>query len=76
MSDYAPNFPTGLKRKVRHPRAWPRLAHQLAASDRRLNSFLATTQAVDLIRGGVKVNALPEVVEGEFSYNVYNGASS
>jgi hypothetical protein len=27
---------------------------------------LATTQAVDLIQGGVKVNALPEVVTGEF----------
>lgn len=54
-----------MKRKVKHPRAWPKLAHQLAQSDRRLNSFLATTQAVDLIRGGVKVNALPELVEGE-----------
>jgi Gly-Xaa carboxypeptidase len=65
MSDYAPDFPAGMKRQVKHPRMWPKLAHQLARSDRRLNSFLATTQAADLIRGGVKVNALPEVVEGE-----------
>lgn len=64
MSDLAPNFPAGIKRQVKHPRAWPKLARQLARSDRRLNSFLATTQAVDLIKGGVKVNALPEVVDG------------
>jgi hypothetical protein len=28
--------------------------------------FVATTQAVDLIHGGVKVNALPEVATGAF----------
>jgi Gly-Xaa carboxypeptidase len=67
MADYAPKFPKHIARKVKHPRFWSRLAKDLAGADRRTNSFLATTQAIDLIKGGVKVNALPEVVEGEYS---------
>ncbi len=64
MSQHAPNVPKQLRSAIRDPGKWPDLAKTLAASDRRLNSFLATTQAIDLIKGGVKVNALPEVVTG------------
>ena len=64
MADHGPSFPKELKKQVKNPKKWHKLAKKLAASSRMLNSFLATTQAVDLIQGGVKVNALPEVVTG------------
>ncbi len=67
MSDHAAEMPKKLKSAVRNPKKWPALAKQLAESDRRVNSMLATTQAIDIVKGGVKVNALPEVVEGECS---------
>ena len=65
MSEHAAEMPGSLRYAVKHPKKWPALAKKLAQSDRKLNSFLATTQAIDIINGGVKVNALPEVVEGE-----------
>ena len=65
MSDHAVDMPLDLKASVKNPRTWPRLATKLAKSNRYLNSFLATTQAVDLVNGGVKINALPEVVTCE-----------
>jgi Gly-Xaa carboxypeptidase len=64
MADHGPSFPKDLKKQVKNPKKWRKLATRLAAESRKLNSFLATTQAVDLIQGGVKVNALPEVVTG------------
>lgn len=65
MSEHAPEVPKSIKRQIKNPRKWKKLAYDLASSDRILNSFLATTQAIDLISGGVKVNALPEYVEGK-----------
>lgn len=64
MADHGPSFPKDLKKQVKDPKKWRKLATRLAGESRKLNSFLATTQAVDLIQGGVKVNALPEVVTG------------
>jgi Gly-Xaa carboxypeptidase len=66
ISEHAPDVPKALRSAVKNPKKWPALAKDLASRDRRLNSFLATTQAIDLVRGGVKVNALPEVVTGTF----------
>ena len=68
LSDYAPDFPKKIRKAVQNPKKWKKLAKELAAADRKVNSFLATTQAIDLINGGVKVNALPEVVTGEPAY--------
>jgi Gly-Xaa carboxypeptidase len=64
MADHAPEFPKHVAKDLKRPKKWGKLAKQLAGADRQVNSFLATTQAIDLIQGGVKVNALPEVVEG------------
>ncbi|WVQ80773.1 hypothetical protein IAT38_002878 [Cryptococcus sp. DSM 104549] len=70
MSEYAPEFPKSLKSKVKNPQKWDALAVELAESDRVLNSFLATTTAIDLISGGVKVNALPEYVEATVNHRI------
>ena len=69
MSDHAADFPSKLRSAIGTPSAWPRLAKELA-SERRINSFLATTQAIDLVNGGVKINALPEVVTAGSNYRV------
>ncbi|KAK8864420.1 hypothetical protein IAR55_001668 [Kwoniella newhampshirensis] len=70
ISEYAPRVPKSLKSQVKNPKKWKSLAKELAGSDRKLNSFLATTQAIDLISGGVKVNALPEYVEATVNYRI------
>lgn len=38
--------------------------------DRALRAYVATTQAIDVIHGGVKVNALPEKVEVKTNYRI------
>ena len=65
LADYAPDVPRDIKQDLKSPRNWNSLARRLSKADRRVNSFLATTQAIDIINGGVKANALPEHVEGE-----------
>lgn len=65
LAEHAPKFPKSVARRVKNPKKWPKLAKDLAKSDRILNALLATTGAINLIKGGVKVNALPEQVEGE-----------
>ncbi|KAK4685216.1 Gly-Xaa carboxypeptidase, partial [Tremellales sp. Uapishka_1] len=70
LSEHAPEFPKSVSKQIKNPKRWKSLAKTLASSDRVANSFLATTQAIDLINGGVKINALPEVVEAFVNYRV------
>ncbi|KAI0675970.1 carboxypeptidase S [Trametes maxima] len=44
-------------------RALAALEDELARTDRRFGALAGTTQAADVVRGGVKVNALPEHAE-------------
>ena len=66
VADLAPLAPPELKKDLKNPKKWDKLARELAGGDRIMNSYLATTQAIDIINGGVKINALPEYVEGGF----------
>ncbi|GAA6011066.1 hypothetical protein JCM11491_005925 [Sporobolomyces phaffii] len=59
-----------LKRKVRDAKKWKKLGEQMAQSDPILRSFLSTSQAIDLINGGVKVNALPEYSQATINYRI------
>ncbi|CAK9786136.1 putative Gly-X carboxypeptidase [Cutaneotrichosporon oleaginosum] len=70
LAEHAPKFPKSVARRVKNPKKWPKLAKDLAKSDRVLNSFLSTTTAIDLIKGGVKVNALPEKVEATVNHRI------
>ncbi|KAL1406987.1 hypothetical protein Q8F55_006400 [Vanrija albida] len=70
LSEYAPAFPSKLSKALRNPKKWGKLAKKLASKDRVVNAFLSTTTAVDLINGGVKVNALPEVVTAVVNHRV------
>ena len=46
------------------------LATELASQDRPTNFRLQTSQAVDYISGGQKINAMPEVVKAGVNYRV------
>lgn len=59
-----------LKQRVRSPKKWQALGEQLAAEDPITRAFLGTTQAIDLIHGGVKVNALPEFTTATVNYRI------
>ncbi|WVR05361.1 hypothetical protein IAU60_002375 [Kwoniella sp. DSM 27419] len=63
-SSYAPAFPKHYARllKSEGPNSYPHLAKALAGESRLVRAMVGTTTAVDVIRGGVKVNALPELV--------------
>ncbi|KAI6120771.1 hypothetical protein EDD16DRAFT_1558890 [Pisolithus croceorrhizus] len=64
LADYSPLFPEDLRtlshEAVNDDSALARLRDALSKSSPATKAILTTTQAVDLIEGGVKVNALPE----------------
>ncbi|GMK57290.1 hypothetical protein CspeluHIS016_0401240 [Cutaneotrichosporon spelunceum] len=70
LTEYAPKFPKSVARRVKNPKKWHKLAKDLAKSDRVLNAFLSTTSAVNLIKGGVKINALPEKVDASVNHRI------
>ncbi|BEI91918.1 uncharacterized protein CcaverHIS019_0407380 [Cutaneotrichosporon cavernicola] len=70
LVEYAPKFPKSVARSVKNPKKWHKLAKDLAKSDRVLNAFLSTTSAIDLINGGVKINALPEKVDASVNHRI------
>ncbi|KAF7296876.1 Gly-Xaa carboxypeptidase [Mycena indigotica] len=49
-----------LLRLLSHERTWPAAARWLSTHDLADAARLSTTQAVDIVAGGIKVNALPE----------------
>lgn len=48
----------------------PKLARELAGQDRSTNFRLQTSQAIDYVGGGQKINAMPEVVTLGVNYRV------
>lgn len=57
LADHA-DPPKDLKKRVKKPKEWQALGEDLARDDLTIAAFLATTQAADLIEGGVKVRTL------------------
>lgn len=53
-----------LRKKVKDPREWHDLGEELARRDPVQRAFLGTTQAADLVRGGVKVSDLLPFLDG------------
>ncbi|WVF65616.1 hypothetical protein IAT40_000346 [Kwoniella sp. CBS 6097] len=54
---------------IRTEKCWPVLAQRLG-QDRILQTFLQTTQAVDIVNGGIKYNALPEYVTSMTNFRI------
>jgi len=63
-------MPSTLKRRLKDPARWPALASELAGADPIVGAFLRTTQAIDLVAGGNKVNALPERATATVNYRI------
>ena len=63
LAAYAPDIPTPLRKAIKdsvHSDHALQVAEDVLLQDKLMKSFVGTTQAIDLIQGGVKTNALPE----------------
>jgi Gly-Xaa carboxypeptidase len=71
-AEYAPSFPKHLAHQlgVGTKRALNKIARFLAKTSDFQRAMLGTTTAVDVINGGVKVNALPEVVTSLVNFRI------
>ncbi|GAA5985155.1 hypothetical protein JCM10908_002547 [Rhodotorula pacifica] len=61
---------TLFRKSIQSPVLWPRVAQLLSKRDKLSHASLHTTQAVDLISGGVKLNALPESATASINYRI------
>lgn len=52
----------GLKKRIRKEKQWKALGEELAEGDRVIGAFLGTTQAVDLVSGGIKVRSVVSLI--------------
>lgn len=57
-AEHAPEISKKLKKRILDPREWTQLGQDLARVSPFDRAFLSTTQAVDLVQGGVKVRVL------------------
>ncbi|KAH7909068.1 hypothetical protein BJ138DRAFT_1181272 [Hygrophoropsis aurantiaca] len=63
LAQHAPDLPSSLRKDIlhaEHSNRALRAAEKKLFENRVLKSLAGTTQAIDLVQGGVKVNALPE----------------
>lgn len=72
LAEHAPDFPRAQAKllKSEGPSSWPKLAKLIASRSRLDRAGLGTTTAFDVIHGGVKVNALPELVTGLVNFRI------
>ncbi|KAH8103886.1 carboxypeptidase S [Cristinia sonorae] len=66
---------SSIQRSLTNDRALRSLEAQLFKTDRRLKAIGSTTQAADLINGGVKVNALPEEATAVVNHRIAGWSS-
>ncbi|KAL7424245.1 hypothetical protein Q5752_001831 [Cryptotrichosporon argae] len=71
-AEHASAFPKSYAKLLRRegPNAYPRLAKVYAESSTFHRAEAGTTTAVDVIAGGVKVNALPELVAARVNFRI------
>ncbi|KAG1804694.1 uncharacterized protein HD556DRAFT_470702 [Suillus plorans] len=79
LAAYSPLYPDDLRRLARqavtNDAALKVLQERLLASDPLYKAMLGTTQAVDLVEGGVKVNALPERASAVINHRIAEHSS-
>ncbi|ORY76000.1 vacuole protein [Leucosporidium creatinivorum] len=59
-----------LKARVEDHMEWKQLGVELAKKNPIFRAFLGTSQAIDLVQGGIKVNALPELSTASANYRI------
>ena len=72
FAKYAPSFPPAQAKLLRSegPSSWPELAKRIASTSWQDRAKFGTTTAIDVIHGGVKVNALPELVTALVNFRI------
>lgn len=74
VAKYGPGVPDAVRklaeRAVDDDAALQALGRAFLESDPEYAAVMGTTQAVDIVRGGVKVNALPESVEAIVNHRI------
>ncbi|KAH7929100.1 carboxypeptidase S [Leucogyrophana mollusca] len=78
LAQHAPDLPSALRKDIlraEHSDRALRAAEKKLFESRMLKSLAGTTQAIDLIQGGVKVNALPESVWAVINHRVSTESS-
>lgn len=68
-ADFGPDMDDSLKSRLKDSRKWDDLADELS-QDRIVRAFLGTTIAIDIVSGGVKVNALPETAKATVNHRI------
>lgn len=68
------SIPAAWKRHIRH-RDWEGLARAFSEMGVGNKALVSTTQAFDVVRGGVKVNALPELASATMNHRIRFGQS-
>jgi Gly-Xaa carboxypeptidase len=70
-AEHSPKFPSAWKKLLRRgPKGWAKLARLVAAESPVYSALVGTTIAVDVVNGGVKVNALPELVTAAVNFRI------
>ncbi|CAK9784507.1 carboxypeptidase S [Cutaneotrichosporon oleaginosum] len=64
------SFPKKYKPLLKTQKGWAKLARLMADEGAMQRALVTTTIAVDVINGGVKVNALPELVEAYVNFRI------
>ncbi|WVQ69845.1 uncharacterized protein L199_008066 [Kwoniella botswanensis] len=69
---HSPSVPSHYSKllKSEGPKSYPKLAKVLAKENLKSKAMVGTTTAVDVINGGVKVNALPELVTTLINFRI------
>ncbi|KAI6149798.1 hypothetical protein BKA82DRAFT_997879 [Pisolithus tinctorius] len=79
LADYSPSFPEELRnlahRAVSDDRALVRLEDALSELSPAMRAMMVTTQAVNVIKGGVKANALPERASAVVNHRIAEHSS-
>ncbi|OCF45385.1 Gly-Xaa carboxypeptidase [Kwoniella heveanensis CBS 569] len=71
-ASHAASFPRKYSKflKTEGPTSYPHLAKSLSSTSLARKALLGTTTAVDVVNGGVKVNALPELVTAKVNFRI------
>ncbi|KAI6000973.1 hypothetical protein F5J12DRAFT_894602 [Pisolithus orientalis] len=79
LADYSPSFPEELRnlahRAVSDDRTLARLEDALSELSPAMRAMMVTTQAVNVIKGGVKANALPERASAVVNHRITEHSS-
>lgn len=73
MAAHSPAIPSHLRRAIKRSVKSDKALHEVEKElfqDTEFKSLVGTTQAIDLIQGGVKTNALPEQVWAVINHRI------